>query len=410
MTVTALDADGNAVPNFGRESVPETIALAATLVAPAGGHEPGIALGSGFGSFVAGAAEATDVSWPEVGSIDIVPSLADGDFLGTGDVTGASHGPVGRFVPHHFDTALNTPLIESACAAGRFSYLGQPLNYSVAPTITVTARALAGELTENYTQDWFRLTTSTLTNRNYSDAAHALDTSGLPPASLDPAVTELSPGTGELTFSSGAGLRYARTTPGAPFDSDIELSIDIADEDGVEPASNPVAFSSIGFTSGNEIRYGRLRLTNATGSELVNLAVPMHIEYWDAGAGDFIANTDDVCSSGITLTLAAFTENLDAGETCVLDNGAPGISNAGCATVSPPGTGYSNPPLGGDFRLVLRAPGAGNDGSVTVTADAPVWLRYDWDAGGGEEQPDALATFGIFAGETRQIYLREVYR
>jgi MSHA biogenesis protein MshQ len=101
---------------------------------------------------------------------------------------------------------------------------------------------------------------------------------------------------------------------------------------------------------------------------------------------------------------------LNAGETCVRDNGAPGASGAGCAAVAPLAVRYREPPVGGDFNLRLAAPGAGNQGSVIVTATVPDWLRFDWNTGAaGDENPSGQATFGIFGGETRQIYTREIY-
>ena len=58
----------------------------------------------------------------------------------------------------------------------------------------------------------------------------------------------------------------------------------------------------------------------------------------------------------------------------------------------------------------LAAPGAGNQGSVLVRATVPPWLRFDWDAGAvGDENPTGQATFGIFGGERRVIYTREIY-
>ena len=60
--------------------------------------------------------------------------------------------------------------------------------------------------------------------------------------------------------------------------------------------------------------------------------------------------------------------------------------------------------------MILAAPGAGNSGSVTIEADVPTWLEFDWDFGApGDEDPTAQATFGIFAGQPQQIYTREIF-
>ncbi len=47
---------------------------------------------------------------------------------------------------------------------------------------------------------------------------------------------------------------------------------------------------------------------------------------------------------------------------------------------------------------------------MTITADVPAWLRFDWEqATPGDENPAGIATFGIFGGEDSRIYLREIY-
>ncbi len=408
VSVSAVDAEGDVTPNYGQESVPETVLLTSSLVAPAAGDNPAIT--SSFGPFVAGQASGTTFSWPEVGIITLTPSVGDADYLGAGDVTGTTSGNVGRFYAHHFTTALNTPTFATSCAAGSFTYIGETFDYSNEPVITVTARALAGEITENYDGAFFRINDASLPDPAYTSTPATLDTSGLPAG--DPTIAPTGAGTGTLTFGSGSGLFYTRTTEQAVFDADIRLSIDVIDADGAA-ASNPVVFGAAGgivFDSGAEMRYGRAHLMNGYGSELVNLALPFRSEYFVDPATGFVPNINDSCTTPGNLSFAAFTENLAAGETCVLDSGAPGASGAGCAVAGSPGLQYRSPPLAGDFNLHLRAPGAGNDGSTTATVDVPDWLEFDWDSAlPGLEDPSGTAVFGIFRGVDRRIYIRELY-
>jgi MSHA biogenesis protein MshQ len=64
----------------------------------------------------------------------------------------------------------------------------------------------------------------------------------------------------------------------------------------------------------------------------------------------------------------------------------------------------------GDKILTLAAPGATKTGSVTITSTLPDWLRFDWNvAAPGEENPAGQATFGLYSGDSQQIYIREVY-
>jgi MSHA biogenesis protein MshQ len=64
------------------------------------------------------------------------------------------------------------------------------------------------------------------------------------------------------------------------------------------------------------------------------------------------------------------------------------------------------PPLAGDFNATLRAPGPGNDGTVTISTSVPSWLRFDWHAV-GQENPSGIATFGLFKGEAKRIFQTE---
>jgi MSHA biogenesis protein MshQ len=418
-TVTARDAEGDATPNYGREANPEGVRMDVQIVAPVGGANPSVGAAVGFGTFVNGAATGTDFTWNEVGIMQVVPGVGDGDYLSAGDVTGSTSERIGRFVPSHFVVGLNAPLFDTACMAGSFTYQGQAFDYVTPPMITATAVAVGGTTTTNYTGAFFKLSNSTLAGRTYTGGA-ALDTSGLPATTVDPTITSPSPGVAVLTFSGGSGLKFVKGVPQAPFPANVQLAIQVLDADGVAavgaaPFGNPVTFGAAGgipFAGGQEIRYGRVRVGTAIGSERVDLPVPMRAEHFASPALGFVTNFDDVCSDTIALSLSGYTESLDAGETCVRDSGAPGASGIGCAAPTPLASRYQAPPVttGGDFNLRLGAPGAGNQGSVNITATVPDWLKFDWDTGAlGDENPSGQATFGIFGGEQRQIYTREIY-
>lgn len=413
VTVTALDAEGSITPNYGQEIIAEGVLLSPNLISPAAGDNPPLGAATAFGAFVAGQASGTNFNWPEVGIITLTPSVGDGDYLGAGDVTGTTSGNVGRFYAHHFTTTLNAPTFATGCAAGSFTYIGETFGYSNAPVITVTARALAGEVTENYNGGFFKIDNTSLPDPVYTAIPATLDTSGLPSGSSDPTVVDTGSGIGTLAFSSGSGLTFTRSAEEAPFDADIQLRINVLDGDGAAALANPITFGDPGgilFDSGAAMRYGRARFLNAYGSELVDLALPLRTEYYVDAATGFVSNIDDACTSAVTLSLGGFTENLSPGETCVQDTGSPGISGEGCAVAGPPALRFRQPPLGGDFNMYLRAPGAGNDGSTTATADVPAWLEFDWDAANpGLEDPQGTAVFGIYEGQDRRIYIRELY-
>jgi MSHA biogenesis protein MshQ len=412
-TVTAQNAVGAASPNYGQEISPAGVTLTPTLVLPAGGNVPAVSNPATFGAFSAGVATGSSFAWPEVGIITLTPSVAGGSYLGTGNVIGTTSGAIGRFVPSHFAVALNTPLFATGCSAGAFTYLGQPFVYSVPPVITVTAQAQGGATTQNYTGSFFRLSNASLTGRTYSatPASPTLNLSGLPASSMDPAIASLGAGQGTLTFNAGTGLSFTRTTPIAPFNANIALSIDVIDLDGVAAAGNPVTFGAsggIGFTTTPSQWYGRLAARDALGSEWVDLPMSLTTQYYLGTAQGFTTNTGDSCTTAPALAFSHYQLNLNSGETCVRDTGSPGRSGIGCAVAGSAGSTYSATAAGGGFNLTLAAPGAGDSGAVTVTATAPSWLQYPW-IGAAFTGPSALATFGVFPGPAARIYEREVY-
>ncbi len=423
LTVTAVNAQGNATPNYGKETPAEGVRLNATL-APGLGLSSEPALGNSLiagSAFNAGSATVNDVSWSEVGIIRITPQVGDGDYLGAGNVSGTATGDIGRFIPHHFAVSANAPIFATACTAGGFTYVGQPFNYGpgLEPVLTVAARNLAGGTTQNYrgtspaTQAFFRISNGTLTGKVYTAATGTLDISGVP--GTDPVITDNGNGTATLTFASGSGLAFTRGSPVAPFDAEISLAINVIDADGVAYPTNPARFGQanpgegIPFSTGKALRFGRLQLTGASGSQALPLRVPFEAQYW---TGTFFAtNTLDSCTAVATnnVGMGNYIGNLNSGETSVI-------------SVTPLSSGRA--------AIVLSAPGAGNNGSVDLAinlgdggaaaacpAFAPgtgsagnlPWLRSQWCGSSFDRDPAARARFGIRSGADERIFMRENY-
>jgi hypothetical protein len=412
VTVTAKNFAGSVTPNYGQEIAPPGVTLSANLVAPVGGNAATLNNASAFGSFSGGGATGTTFNWPEVGIITLTPSVAS--YLGSGAVTGTGSGDVGRFIPNGFTAGLNTPVFGTGCAAGGFSYLGQPLTYTVPPVATVTALAAAGSTAGNYTGAFLKLTNSSLTGRTYSPtpANPTLDSTGLPSTAADPIITDLGSGQATLTFSAGTGLLFTRGAAVAPFSAKIALSINVIDSDGVA-APNPVAFGSatgISFSTSAIQYYGRLALRDAVGSELLDLPMALTTQYYLSTNQGFTANTSDSCTTAPPIVLSNYRLNLTSGKTCVRDSGSPGASQAGCAAAAPPLTAYKATASSGNFNLVFAAPGSGFNGAMTATGIAPAWLQYVWNSAGGiNTNPAGIAAFGVFSGQTSRVYQREVY-
>ncbi len=422
LTATAVNALGNATPNYGREVAPEGVRLT-TALAPGLGLSNNPALGNGMiagGLFSAGSATVTNVTWDEVGIITITPGVGDSNYLGVGDVTGATTGNIGRFTPHHFDVSANAPAFATACTAGAFTYVGQPFNYAagMAPVLTVTARNLTDGTTVNYkgttpaSQAFFKITNASLTGKTYTAASGTLDAGAV--TAPDPAIAAAGNGTGTLTFNSGSGLKFTRTTPQTPFDAEIALTINVIDADGVAYSTNPARFgqasagNGIAFSTGKAMRFGRLRLSGASGSQLLPLDVPFEAQYW---TGTFFAtNTADTCTTvtGNNVALGNSVGNLGIGETTATVG--PLVAGRGAIRLSAPGAGNN-----GSLDLAINL---GTAASVSVcpafTPAAAVpgaldYLRGQWCGAAYDKDPVARVRFGIRSGDDERIYMRENY-
>jgi MSHA biogenesis protein MshQ len=421
VTVTAVDAEGDPTPNYGQESVPESVTFASGLVAAGGTANPPIVAGgggSGFGPFAAGNATGTQFRWSEVGIITLTPSVADGSYLGTGDVVGNPSGNVGRFVPFDFAVVVDTaPVLATPCGVGGYGYVGQAFGWAQAPVLRVTARSVSGSTTRNYAGAWWKLTNAALAAAGgpvyLSDpgAPAALDPSGLPPAGTDPLIVELGDGIGTLTFSLGSGLRFARGGPVAPFDAEIALSIDVVDEDGVVYAANPFRVgdpspgNGMAWNAGASQRYGRLALVNAFGSDQVALPVPLRAEYWTGSA--FALHGSDSCTAVTAANVGTTARSPAALATSPVVGNLPLVAgDAGLFFTAPGSPGWA------DVLVNLSAVDVATPWGPIIGADLP-WLRWDWSGDGAgptyDESPAARITFGIFQGDAPVIFRREIY-
>jgi MSHA biogenesis protein MshQ len=392
-------------------------------------------LSSGFGTFTIGASFAAGqlnsnlATYSEVGSFSL--ELQDLTFASVDASDGSTTNDreiksnkinVGRFVPDHFAVTLNTPIFATACPAGSnsFTYVGQSLTYTTAPIITVTAQNFSNGTTVNYADVLWQITNASLTGKSYTAASGTINTSGLP--GTDPVIVASGSGIGTLTF--GSGLSFTRSTPVAPFDADISLAINVIDADGVAYASNPARFAQatagngIAFDDGDlsttndkQMRFGRLALRNANGSQLVSLPAWLETHYWASTQLGFITNTADSCTSiaNNNVAMSSFAGNLVACETALSGGGT-----------------FSS----GRRTMLLAAPGNTNDGSVILTANLTAaasgttcttvggatvpaaganraYLQGNWSGANYDQNPAARATFGVFKGAEEVIFIRE---
>ena len=375
LTVRAACADGTVTPNFAHDN----IAIQHNLVAPAAGSPGSIAVTStAITAADNGQTTITNQSVSEVGVFSFTAQLGT-PWLGEtaiGDAASNTSPNIGRFTPAWFDvTRVN------GCDAGNFTYSGQPF------VVTATAYNSAGNITGNYAGALGFAFDTTV-----SDAGDTTNfTNNLIPAA---------------SFGAGIGTRSDVTyTFPSPLTAPTTLTLRATDGDGI---------SSLGHQEpATDIHSGRVRMANAFGSELLDLAVPMRVEHYDGSA--FVDFPADTCSLA-TLTLSKVDGTLgvgtgaNAGETCIRDDdGESGTSNCSDASQIPgPVTEqFTEPPVNASFNLWLKAPGQNFTGSVDVNATVDNWLRFDWNGDGTPDDPTARATFGIYRGDDRIIYWRE---
>ncbi len=405
LRVTGYNASNVVTSNYDGSPAAST-----TCVLPASGCVAGT---FDVGAFTAsaGTASSNTASYSEVGAISATMTDSGYASVDSGDTAASCAGyyacasaiNIGRFIPDHFDIATNTPAFTPAC--GSFTYLGQPFGFGTSPVWTATARNSSGVTTRNYTGSLFKLTAGTVTGQIWSAASGTVAAIGSPPAV---SVADIGAGQGTLTFGVGsppsAGLVFGRTALAAPFNASLTLSASVADSEGIAYASNPYQHSGIGFDDSNaasstdaQMRFGRLRIANANGSELLALPVPLTAQYWN-GQG-FVTNLLDDCTSLAAPTLTYFTQNtsnqLASGETSATLN-SPFVAGVG--------------------GLRLSAPGNGNFGYLDLAISAPDWLKFNWDGVDQasdsnlfDDNPRARAAFGKRKGSDKVIIRREIY-
>ncbi len=412
-TVSATVNGGAAAPNYGRETTPEGVLLTSNIVLPAAGNNPALAnnMITG-GSFISGVATPTTLSWNEVGIITLTPSVADASYLGAGNITGNTTGNVGRFYPDHFafssgSITTRTDISPACSPVSAFTYMGEPFQAG----FTLSAK---GPSPGNVTLLNYVSTGTAATNLAKLATATPIPAAfGL--AYLD-GVTNLTSrvdsslgitGTwtsGVLTATASLGFNRAPSPDGpyntmkvgiAPVDAD-GVALSVFDMDVTAPAGNE--HTQVGQT---QIRFGRLRLSNAHGSEKLDLPIPIQVQYWNGTL--FATHTLDSCttltSGNISLTKTPPT--LPTSITPATITFASGIGSMKLIKPSVTGSVDLCVDLGSD-------PVGGTVCSATLAGKT--YLQGKWAPGTAwNNDPKARALFGVYKNANEFIYLREVY-
>ena len=303
-------------------------------------------------------------------------------FVSSGS-SSASTGSAGPFIPHHFDV-----VVVPACSA--FSYAAQPFG------VTATARNASNATTLNY--DGTAATTPNFAKATTLSDAVTLGVGTWSNNSI--AATAFTAGVANATPS------YAFTTKTTAPQTLLVRAIDAS------PAS------SSGYAEGSTLlRSGRLKLSNATGSERASLAIPVQAQYWSGNA--WVQNSADSCSSvpAAAVVRAAYLDNKGAAATGWTSTASAIAISAGAGTLT---LGAPSPTTTGSLDFALNLGATTTDQSCLTahpasTAAALPWLRSQYGSSGAcgtawDRDPSARATFGIYTPETRKnVHVRELF-
>ncbi|WP_312703820.1 DUF6701 domain-containing protein [Stutzerimonas nitrititolerans] len=410
LEVSAFNAKDDEVENFEHVLMLKVMSEGEDRFYPREGKEPKVTkkVSEQFERHLRNKDITPQVAINDVGIVKIEAVVED--YLGSGHKVSGKSEFIGRFVPAWLEVTANAPMLQPNCVTDSqsqtgFSYQGQAINFAVAPMLTITGKNRDNETTFNYEHgDFWRWQSSSFTHDPEfgSEDANIHDNvrlSGNPNFTVDTNDLPLDDGARDVTIR-GQALTYVRNLY-APLASDaafrpyLALRFPLTDQDEVcyRPDGGSdceeYVLDNISFPEANsQIRLGRAVLENANGSELAPLNMPLVIESWQ---GDYFAKTsDDSCTifpEEPVPDLSDYTDNLSAGETTASMEG-----------------------VGANRFVELTAPGLGNEGSVRVTPTVPELLRYDWDGSGSFQNPNGLATFGIYKGTKPLIFRREIYR
>lgn len=355
----------------------------------------------------------------------------------------------GRFIPDHF--AVTGPVLTEACTLGGtpFTYLGQD---GFTTVFTLTAQSADNQTTLNYegngTTGWAKLpltvwggAPASSLSPGYGFAVgswspsqpagtpsavlYKSDTapSAMPPSSLPPNPPNPPNAADANTWKKGATTITAkhqviRPTTGPALPTVASITTLPVDSDGVTLASAATLGSAV-------LRYGKLSVDNAFGSERLSLPVKLTAWYYAGSPTGWVVNTADACTATLTLTPYNTTgTTADCYGSCssatsgaagsLLLQRPAGNTGAGLAVAAAPTPTAAVSLSSGQAYVVLRAPlisGTPTAGALDFIFIAPSWLKTKSTAG-YDADPVGRITFGVYGPTTNKskfIYFRENY-
>ncbi|MBI5107534.1 MAG: hypothetical protein HZA62_02190 [Rhodocyclales bacterium] len=355
----------------------------------------------------AGSATTATLKYSEVGSFTLTATPSGNYLGGGGDLAprvvifgdGATRNAwVGRFRPDHFVISAGA----SAAGCGSFTYFGQD-GFTTAFTLTAENGDTVPATTTNYAGSWAKFGLTTWAN--YAFTAATL------PAGSSFAASATAPSGTWTSGSASVSAKHQISRPTALTGATaITVSAQPTDSDGVTMATTSVGSANL--------RYGRLRLLAAYGSERLPLRVPVRAESFNGTA--WTQNSVDSCTT-IPQNAVKASAGISA-NVCFLSNPPPASPvNASCLAGGSPvlnlsnGTGtyvlFDKTPAQVGFADLAANLGSGatdtscNAANPASAAGNLSWLQFPWCS--GKLDPNARVKFG--ASKAPYIYLRERY-
>jgi hypothetical protein len=437
LTVTAYNSLGTAAANVTANYLPNDIQLLLTRTGPiAGGVNGTFTYGTGtilsnlkpsyqsvkLSEFELGVSYTNSASYSEVGLLTL--DLQDKNYGDQSIVIPATDINIGRFTPDYFEqTVVEQGGLFAVCNQNTttFAYTGQvtvsdaakgAISYLVNPVVELTAKNVHGVTTQNYTEPGYNkliaaadfiiapTTDATMTDKNTNLLpltanlfAGTLSHDGL--VLNDPGYGfPLDAGVLHYELADEDNFFYPRNANSEVIaqDTDIDFLIDqdnFVDSDGIGITS--MSLENITSTTSINLRFGRASIDNTFGPETDNFSQKFYTQYLNA-SGRYVDNVQDSCTAydggNIILTSGTLDKNLTSVNTV---------------------TGQLEE--GETQAIILTAPGAGSQGTITVEYDIYPWLKFDWNGVDDplfDVNPSATATFGLFRGNDRIIYRREL--
>ncbi len=346
---------------------------------------------------------------------------------------------VGRFYPNNFllSSSANFPVpvgfspvtqVRQACVAGGFSYAGQPFAvenvyiYALTSGTLVSAAAMP-----RYTAGVVALGAENNNSGVNLSARMALNQTPAPAWA-----------SGVYVINTAGAVFSRAATPDGPFDA-LDIGVSVTDTtDGVTlgAARNLLPTATGACTAATcthqkllgtpanavppapiKMRFGRLKIQNAYGSERLDLPVPMEAQYWTGIT--FVRNTLDTCTT-LTPTQVSLVNhqggitplNMDATHVTAVTSMVGGLGAINLSKPSPMPTEMGSLDLLlnlGSAGATVTCPTATPANPLGASTSAPLsFLAGNWcNAPLYDRNPSARATFGVYRSPL--IYRRENY-